>query len=66
MFFFSDACSLQVSPYFETYIKGQTCYVTTVRFEIVENANKILGSSVAKIKYENHVSHLYQSEASIE
>lgn len=49
-----DVGCVQISTNFKKNFKGQTCNDATLCLETAKNANKILGTTMAKIEYENY------------
>lgn len=49
-----DAGSFQGGANFKAHIKSSSCIDAAVCTEIIENANQILGTTVAQDEYENY------------
>ena len=64
-FYFSDVGCLQVSADLKEDTESEARHDAIVRLEIAENADQMLGQAMEKIQYENHVSHLHQSQTQI-
>jgi len=61
-----DVGCFQISTHSKTNLESQTRSFAVVRVKAIENANKIFGSSVAQVKYENNECHLSESASSAE
>jgi hypothetical protein len=61
-----DAGGVQIVADFEASISGAPCYDATVRFEVIENANQVLGQAMAKDTHEDHKCNLFEGATSVE
>ena len=57
-----DACSLQIGANIEKNFESEACNAPALCFEIVENADKVFGKTVEKVKYENYECYLHQGK----
>ena len=64
-FLFSDVGCLQVSADLKEDTESEARHDAIVRLEIAQDADQVLGQTMEEIQYENHVSHLYQSQTQI-
>jgi len=61
----NDVGCLQVSADLKEDAESEARHDAIVRLEIAQDADQVLGQTMEEIQYENHVSHLYQSQTQI-
>jgi hypothetical protein len=62
-FLFSDAGRVQVCPYPEAHAKGEARHAAALRAKAAQDADQVPRAPVEKVKHEDHVGNLLQSQA---
>ena len=63
LFFFTDACGVQVRAHSQAYFEGEARHAAAVRAQAAQDADQVPRPAVEEVKHEDNVGHLHQSQA---